>query len=154
MKIRFIWIDKTKAGPEKDIIDDYASRIKRFADVEVIEIKSSARQENPESAMEEEARDIEKHLLKDSFFIATTPSGKEISSHKFAELMKDVLKVQAKPVVIVVGGRYGIAPRLIKASNLKLSISQMTLNHYLVRIFLFEQVYRGFCIMDGLPYAK
>lgn len=154
MKIQFIWIDRTKQGPEKEIIEKYLKRIRRFADTEIIELKSGKNIKSPNLLMEEEAREIEKHILPNSYIIATSPFGKELDSHKFAEVLEREFKSNSRNIVILVGGRHGLAERLISKSHLRFSLSKMTLNHYLVRIFLLEQVYRSFCIILNHPYAK
>ena len=154
MKIQFIWIDKTKQGPEKDIIEKYLKRIRRFASAEIVELKPAKKSDNPNQIMNGEAKEIEKHIIPGSFIIATSPEGKEIDSHKFSALLERELKNHSGNISILIGGRHGLSEDLISRCHSRLSISKMTLNHYLVRIFLLEQVYRAFCILHNFPYAK
>jgi len=54
--------------------------------------------------------------------------------------------------VFLIGGAYGLPQEVSKKADLRLSLSAMTLPHRLARLFLAEQIYRGFSILRGEPY--
>lgn len=57
-----------------------------------------------------------------------------------------------KNLVLVVGGPYGFSEKVYQRSNEKISLSKMTFSHQMVRLFLIEQLYRGFTILRNEPY--
>ena len=78
--------------------------------------------------------------------------GKEYTSREFAGLVEKMMMTTSKRLVFVVGGPYGFSDTVYKAFPRKISLSRMTLNHRMVRIFLAEQVYRALSIIRNLPY--
>jgi len=57
-----------------------------------------------------------------------------------------------KSLVFLVGGPYGFSDEIIKLSSQKISLSEMTFSHQMIRLFFVEQLYRGFTILKGEPY--
>ena len=55
-------------------------------------------------------------------------------------------------LVFLVGGPYGFDQTIYDRSNDKISLSQMTFSHQMIRLFFVEQVYRAFTILKGEPY--
>ena len=55
-------------------------------------------------------------------------------------------------LVFVIGGAFGFAPSVYTAAHDKVSLSQMTFNHQMVRLFFVEQLYRAFTILHHEPY--
>ncbi|MBR1988931.1 MAG: 23S rRNA (pseudouridine(1915)-N(3))-methyltransferase RlmH [Firmicutes bacterium] len=57
-------------------------------------------------------------------------------------------------VVFVIGGRLGLSAAVSKRANFKLSFSEMTFPHQMMRVILLEQVYRAFKIIRNEAYHK
>jgi 23S rRNA (pseudouridine1915-N3)-methyltransferase len=57
-----------------------------------------------------------------------------------------------KTLVFVIGGPYGFSEVLYAVAKEKISLSQMTFSHQMVRLFFIEQLYRGFTILKNEPY--
>ena len=77
-----------------------------------------------------------------------------LSSEKFAKRL-EMIPVNGKSTLnIIIGSSYGIADRIKKLADMRLSMSEMTFPHQLARIMLLEQLYRGFMINGGGKYHK
>ena len=57
-------------------------------------------------------------------------------------------------VTFVIGGSLGLGEAVYKRADELLSFSKMTFPHQMMRLFLLEQIYRGFRIVKGEPYHK
>ena len=57
-----------------------------------------------------------------------------------------------KRLVLVIGGPYGFSEAVYKKASSKLALSKMTFSHQMVRLFVVEQIYRGFTILKNEPY--
>ena len=138
-------------------IDEYAKRISAFARVTVREIKEKRLPEEPsageiERALEEEGKDILSSLPKNCVLCALCVEGEQLSSEEFAALLGD--SAQKGPVAFVIGSSHGLGKNVKDAARLKLSFSKMTFPHRLMRVILFEQIYRGFSILNNGKYHK
>jgi len=100
-----------------------------------------------------EAQGLEKHLAND-YIICLFDRGQEMTSEELAVLLNTVGGETARPVAFVVGGFLGLADRILRRAQKRLSLSRMTLSHELCRVVLLEQVYRSLTIMKGRSYAK
>lgn len=78
--------------------------------------------------------------------------GREYSSEEFAAFMEKQMSSGVKRLVFVVGGPYGFSPEVYSRADGKLSLSRMTFNHEMVRMFFVEQLYRAQTILRGEPY--
>ena len=52
-----------------------------------------------------------------------------------------------KTLVFVIGGPYGFSETVYQKAQGKVSLSEMTFSHQMVRLFVIEQIYRGFTIL-------
>jgi 23S rRNA (pseudouridine1915-N3)-methyltransferase len=57
-----------------------------------------------------------------------------------------------KRLVFIIGGPYGFSADVYVRANSKLSLSDMTFSHQMVRLFAVEQIYRAFTILRNEPY--
>ena len=80
--------------------------------------------------------------------------GKELSSEALAETMARYAARGVSQVTFVVGGSFGMAERVKRAADLRLSMSPMTFPHHLARVMLLEQIYRAYQIRSGTKYHK
>ncbi|MNP43595.1 Ribosomal RNA large subunit methyltransferase H [compost metagenome] len=78
--------------------------------------------------------------------------GKEYSSEEFADKINDISIYDSSTIVFVIGGSLGLNDTLLKNSNSKIKFSKLTFPHQLIRIFLLEQVYRAFKILNNENY--
>ncbi|MEK6303992.1 MAG: 23S rRNA (pseudouridine(1915)-N(3))-methyltransferase RlmH [Acidobacteriota bacterium] len=155
MKLRFVWIGKTKRLPIKELVGEYLERVARFAPVEVTELRD--RNEvgsDPRVILEKEGADILARTTSDPFVVVLDEKGRQLDSIKLAELIEKHRLVGTKQITFVIGGHGGISDVVRNRANFVLSLSRMTLTHELARVLLIEQVYRAFTIIHDLPYQK
>ena len=79
--------------------------------------------------------------------------GRELSSAQLAARVADFSQ-QSSQLVFVIGGSYGLSPRVKAAGDLQLSFGKMTLPHQLARLVLLEQIYRACAINNHSKYHK
>ncbi len=155
MKLRFVWVGKTKRGPIKELSEDYLARVGRFARVEVIELRdrddagSDARK-----IIEKEGEDILSRTAGDPFVVVLDEKGSELSSHELARFIEKHRVASTRQMTFVIGGHAGLSDEVKRRADFTLALSRMTLTHDFARAVLAEQVYRAFTIIQDLPYQK
>jgi 23S rRNA (pseudouridine1915-N3)-methyltransferase len=155
MKLRFVWIGKTRRAPVKQLIQEYLERVGRFAQVEVLELRD--RDDvggDARKIIDKEGEDILSRTASDSFVVALDERGREMDSIKLAELVERHRVTGTKQITFIIGGHNGLSDAVRKRANLVLALSRMTLTHEFARVLLTEQVYRAFTIIHDLPYQK
>jgi 23S rRNA (pseudouridine1915-N3)-methyltransferase len=154
MKITLLTIGKTEDTYLREGIDKYLSRLKHYIKFEIIEIpelkNTKALSEPQQKAKEAEL--IFKNTATTDHLILLDENGQELTSVKFAHLLNKKMVASVQNLVFVIGGPYGFDETVYKRANDKLSLSQMTFSHQMVRLFFAEQVYRAFTILKGEPY--
>lgn len=159
MKITVLCVGKIKEKYFRDAIDEYAKRLSRYCKLEIIEVADEKTVENPSPAeealiKEREAERILKSMKDDTWLIALAIDGKKYDSPAFAGKINS-LGIQGKShLTFVIGGSLGLHESVLKRANEKISFSDMTFPHQLMRVILLEQVYRGYRIIHGEPYHK
>jgi 23S rRNA (pseudouridine1915-N3)-methyltransferase len=88
------------------------------------------------------------------FLVLLDPRGKSMDSKDFAALLQRQCYDDGRTLAFVVGGPDGVSEGLRGRANVLLGLSPMTLPHDLARLFLTEQIYRGFTLIHGLPYGR
>ena len=155
MKLRFVWIGKTKRAPMRELIESYLKRVGKFARVEAVELRDRDEVgDDPRRIIEREGEDILERVERDPFVILLDQRGRQIDSFKMAELMEKHRLAGSKQITFVVGGHFGVSEEVRKRADFQLALSQMTLTHEMARLLLIEQVYRAFAIIHDLPYQK
>jgi len=154
MRLRFIWVGKTRNEHLRALVDEYLKRLKRFARCEVLEVRESGARAK-EAGIEDEGRRILGGLHPDALVVLLDVEGREWSSHELAaQIERWQLAGSAKEVAFVIGGHWGVSSEVTERAGVRWSLSRLTLTHELARVLLVEQVYRAYTIMHGLPYQK
>lgn len=99
-----------------------------------------------------EAKGICKHLSGRSVTVACDERGRQMSSIQLANSIAKWMSQGGSHIDFVVGGAYGMADTVKERANFVLSLSSMTMTHQMFRLFLYEQVYRSFTILNGEKY--
>lgn len=154
MNIKLITVGKTDAAFVKEGIGVYEKRIKRYInfDIQVIpDLKKSKKRSN-EVQKDQEGELILNAVQAGDFLVLLDEKGKELKSTQFADYIQKRMNTGIKQLIFVIGGPFGFSDDVKKRSDFKLSLSQMTFSHQLVRILFAEQLYRAFTILKGEPY--
>lgn len=137
---------------------EYAKRLSAFCRVEVVEIKEAPLPDRPSeeqiaSALEAEGAKLLAALPQRAKKVALCVEGKQLPSERFASLLSDAAG-ETGAVCFVIGSSFGMSPRVKQACDIRLSFSEMTFPHRLMRVLLLEQIYRGMMINSNRKYHK
>ena len=154
MKIKLIVVSKTDVPYIQAGIDEYAGRLRHYCDFElaVIPALKNAGTLRPEELKEREGQLILKQLEKVDMAVLLDEHGKEYTSIGFAEYLQKQMNSGVRTLAFVIGGAYGFSPAVYAAAQHKISLSQMTFNHQMVRLFFVEQLYRAHTILRHEKY--
>lgn len=144
MKIQIIQIGKSKDAYVREGVDELKKRISIFAHVDISTLDKG-------KTLVEESLKIQKLIPKNSFVVVLDEKGKEFGSIEFSKVLGDC-RDKGYRLTFIIGGAFGLSENLKKNCNLLLSMSRMTFTHQMIRLFLLEQIYRGFCILTGKEY--
>ncbi len=135
--------------------DDYAKRIKGDIQLQLLELpmQKRAKNSNAQQLTEKEGKAILDVLKPGERVVALDVLGQELSTEKLATKIK-TWQMDGRHVAIIIGGPDGLSPEVISKADDKLSLSQLTLPHPLVRVLLSEQLYRAWSINHGHPYHR
>ena len=153
MRITLLWVGKTKNGLLLSLIDDYWERLSHFCELSLIEIRS-AQEEDRGRLVTKEAQKILAKIEPNDFLILLDSQGKNLTSQEFSEQLSSYRDRSPAKLVFVIGGHWGVSPAVRKRANELISLSRMTFNHEMIRLFLLEQLYRSFTIIHRIPYHK
>jgi 23S rRNA (pseudouridine1915-N3)-methyltransferase len=156
VKVKLIVVGKTKEDWIKEGIRHYQKLLKKYVDLEIVEVKeeSITNSKNKKTVLDAEGGRIVRYLEKDALRIALDLKGKEFSSEGFANLLKENLNHGHNYFIFILGGALGVSEKILEVCPVKLSLSQMTFTHELSRIIILEQIYRAFSILAGTKYHK
>ena len=155
IKINIIAVGKVKEKYFSEGIEEYKKRLSRFCDFNIIEIEEEnySKADNGTIAVikEKEGERILKKI--NGYTVATAIEGQKISSEKLADFIRKT-SLSYGTINFVIGGSYGLADKVKDKADMLLSVSDMTFPHTLFRLMLTEQIYRAFCIENGVAYHK
>ena len=143
-KIYFVVVGKIKESFYRDAVSEYVKRLSRFAKIEIKELAEGA---NPNAEAWEILRACK------GYTIALAVEGEKLSSEALAKKIK-TLSDAGKEITFIIGSSCGLSDEVKRAADYKLSFSDMTFPHQLMRVILVEQVYRAFMINAGATYHK
>ena len=159
MKITIIGVGKIKEAYFRDAIAEYSKRLSKYCKYQIIEVADEECPENASAAEEEQIKDREgekilKKIPNGAYVIALAIDGKKLNSIDFSKEMQRIFLSGKNEICFVIGGSIGLSKNVLNAANMKLSFSDMTFPHQLMRVILSEQIYRAFRIMNHEPYHK
>lgn len=154
MTIKLLTIGKTDSKALQSLIEDYQKRLNFYIkfNLEIIpDIK------NTKNLSEEQQKQKEGELILNSInptdvLILLDENGKQLDSIGFSKYLQKHMNSGIKQLVFVIGGPYGFSEGVYNKAHGKLSLSKMTFSHQMVRLFVIEQLYRGFTILRNEPY--
>jgi 23S rRNA (pseudouridine1915-N3)-methyltransferase len=150
LKIKVLWVGKSRDPWVKDAIDEYAGRIRRYIPLELVDIRDEKGAEAEEMRRRECER-LEKHIPPGATVILLDESGEQMDSPGLAAFVGRQRDSGVGELIFAIGGAYGFSAEFRRRGTL-LALSKMTFTHQMVRPFLLEQIYRAFTILNKEPY--
>ena len=157
MKITIVCAGKLKEKYLRDGIAEYEKRIRPYADLRTIEIIEERMKDRPSPAekdevLRREGERLSSQIPQGAYLIVLDVGGEEMSSEKFSAWIDRLMLMGESHIAFLIGGPFGLSDELRQRADLRLSFSQFTLPHQLIRLFLMEQIYRSFKISRHEPY--
>lgn len=154
MKIKILAIGKTDHKQLSLLIDEYQNRLKHYIkfEIDIIPDIKNVKNLSELQQKEKEGELILKKLQNTDFLVLLDDKGKQFTSIEFSKYLQKKMNAGLKQLVLVIGGPYGFSNAVYQKSQGKISLSKMTFSHQMIRIFVVEQLYRGFTILKNEPY--
>ena len=157
MKIRIVAVGKLKEKYLREGVAEYEKRLAPFASVELLETREEYMAENPSEAQRQQtlAKEGERLLRlvpERNFLIVLDVKGKLLSSEALAKELASLALQGQSDLTFLIGGAFGLSPAVRERADLRISFSPMTFTHQMVRLLLYEQIYRAFKINRGEKY--
>jgi 23S rRNA (pseudouridine1915-N3)-methyltransferase len=155
MRVHIVAVGRLRAGPERDLIDDYLTRFDRtgralaLGPANVIEVE-----DKKNAGMGAEAVLLEKAIPNGALICIMDERGKVMTSPSFADQLGGWRDQGRQDVAFVIGGADGLDPNFRARADAALSFGKMVWPHMLVRVMLSEQLYRAASILSGSPYHR
>ncbi len=149
MNIHIVCIGKLKEKYWQDASAEYSKRLSRFCKLTISEL-----QESRSDSKEEESKCILEHLPKNAYVIALDVTGERLGSEAFAKKISDLGLEGRSDICFVIGGSNGFDDSVRRVADMRMSFSDLTFPHQLMRVILLEQIYRAFKINAGEKYHK
>jgi 23S rRNA (pseudouridine1915-N3)-methyltransferase len=159
MRLQVLAIGRLKAGPEKTLAEEYQTRLEglgRKAGITRLTITdfSESQAQMTNQRQDEEAKLLITALAPKAFTIVLDERGKSLSSAGFSQLLQRHLDQGTQDLAFLIGGPDGHSAETRKNAGQLVALSEMTWPHRLVRVMLFEQIYRAVTIMVNHPYHR
>jgi 23S rRNA (pseudouridine1915-N3)-methyltransferase len=145
---------KTNHVALRDWLPEYQKRISHYIPFEWVELpegKNTNKLSESEQKHEQGKRFL-KQLTAQDVVVLLDEKGMQLSSTSFATFLQKRMNAGTKNLVFIVGGPYGFSAEMYQKAQYKISLSTMTFSHQMVRVFVAEQLYRAFSILNNEPY--
>lgn len=137
LHIQLIQVGKTKEKLFKAAEHEFNKRLSKYAKVTTHTVEDNNK--------------IMNQIEKGAFTVALEIKGKQFSSEEFADFIKR-RQFAGEKLAFIIGGHLGLPVEIVNECQAKLSLSKMTFTHQMVRVFLLEQIYRAYTILEGKKY--
>ncbi len=154
MKIVLLAIGKTDDKNLIQLIENYQNRLKHYIkfELDIIPDIKNVKNLSESQQKEKEGELILKKIQSTDDLILLDEKGKDYNSIAFSDFLQKKMNTGIKQLVFVIGGPYGFSDAVYKRAKGKISLSKMTFSHQMIRLFMVEQIYRGFTILKNEPY--
>ena len=158
MTVTIITVGSLKESYLKEAISEYKKRLSQYAKVDEIELKEERITNEDDRAaiqraLDSEAVKILSSIPEGAYKIALCVEGKQYSSEELASIVGRA-NDQSGKLALIIGSSHGLSDKVKSAADLKLSFSKLTFPHQLIRVNLYEAIYRSFTIIAGKRYHK
>lgn len=159
INIKIMCVGKIKEKSLSSLLSEYEKRISKYAKIDIIEVQDEKFDKNLSEndiniIKEKESNKIIDKInkLSNPFLIALDLKGDNLNSIEFAKKIEKIPTKGYSTIVFVIGGSLGISDKLLSMANKKICFSSLTFPHQLIRVFLLEQIFRAFKIINNENY--
>lgn len=155
MRVHICAVGRLRAGPERDLVDDYLARFDKTArTMHLGPAREYEIEDKRGGGMAAEAALLNRAIPSGALLMTLDERGHTLSSPQFAGKLEQWRDEGRQDLALVIGGADGIAPELRKRADFSLSFGAMVWPHMLVRVMVAEQLYRAATILGGGPYHR
>lgn len=159
IEINVVCVGKIKEKYWNEAISEYSKRLSRYCKLSIIEVADEKTPDNAPEAIENQIKQKEGERIlskipDNAHVIALAINGKKYTSEALSAHVNNLAVSGKSKISFVIGGSLGLHEDVLKRANEKLSFSDMTFPHQMMRVVLLEQIYRSYKILSGEPYHK
>ncbi|MDD6746715.1 MAG: 23S rRNA (pseudouridine(1915)-N(3))-methyltransferase RlmH [Paludibacteraceae bacterium] len=153
MRITLLVVGKTTDPRLQSLIEDYQQRLKHYIPFEFVVVPDikNAKTLSQEQLKSAEGQAILSFLAPAMDVLLLDEHGREFRSIEYADFLQKKMG-SGRDLTLVIGGAYGFSKEVYNRANGKISLSQMTFSHQMIRLMAIEQIYRAMTILRGEPY--
>lgn len=157
LNVNLVCVGKLKENYLRQAVEEYAKRLSKYCQLKIVELPDEKLPAKLYEASilevkEKESQKIVQAIKMPSYVICLDLKGKEMTSEEFSKKIEDISLKGNSNITFVIGGTLGMTEEVLKLANEKISFSQMTFPHQLIRVFLLEQLFRAFKISHHETY--
>ncbi len=154
MKIKLLAIGKTDDKCLQELIDEFQKRLKHYIkfEIEIIPDLKKVKNLSVDQRKQQEGSLILNRIESTDQLILLDEKGHQFRSLEFSRFLQKKMNSGIKQIVFVIGGPYGFSDEVYQKAQGKVSLSKMTFSHQMIRLFMVEQLYRAFTILQNEPY--
>jgi 23S rRNA (pseudouridine1915-N3)-methyltransferase len=154
MRITVLNLGITKEPYLKEGIAIYEKRINHYVPFEMVYLNEPRQVKNQSRQLikENEGKVIQSALIKTEYPVLLDCDGSSYTSEQFSTYIQQIMNRGIKTMGFIIGGSFGFSEDVYKAVPDRISLSDMTFSHQLIRLIFLEQLYRAFTIIKGEPY--
>ena len=153
MKIRIVWLGKTRDPHLAALAQDFKTRIGHSLPIEITELKD-VKSGDGERRIREEGSKILAALDASDRVVLLDAEGALWSSPQLAAFLGNHLRNEPRRLTFVIGGFEGVSESVKKRADKLWSLTPLTFTHDMTRVLVLEQIYRGLAILNNHPYSK
>ena len=158
LSIKLVCVGKLKENYLKLAVDEYSKRLSKYCKLDIVELPDEKIPDKINENIENEIKSKEcdniiRHIKNDSYIIALDLNGKQYTSEEFSSEIENISMISSN-ITFIIGGSLGFTQKVLDLCNKKICFSKMTFPHQLIRVFLLEQIFRGFKISNGETYHR
>ena len=155
--INIISVGKLKEKYLKEAVEEYSKRLSKYCKLNIIEIQDESLPNKINDSITTEIKKKEsvkilEYLKNSSYNIVLDLKGKQLTSEEFSDKIQKISVQGFSEINFIIGGTLGLDSEVLNQANELICFSKMTFPHQLIRVFLLEQIFRGFKISNNETY--
>ena len=145
--IKIICVGRVKEDFFRDGIASYVQEIRKKYPMEIVECPDEPTPDQCPASVERQIREIEgerilSKIKEEDYVVALCIDGKHYSTSEWKKQMEKVFSNASSDIIFIIGGSLGLADKVVRRANEKLSFSALTFPHQMMRLILCEQIAR------------